>query len=90
MRIDFYNRDGNEVWLEEVGDQGWWQLRLSQPCLFELYEDEGEGIYAVDPPGGPFIHVGEVIGPNDTLIITKIKNTSLGIFLLLKENFMIN
>jgi hypothetical protein len=85
MRIDFYNRDGNGVWLEKVGEEEWWQLRMAQPSLFNytrlIFEEEE--IYAVDPPGGPFISVGSEVGP---YIVGEIRNTSLGIFLLLKEN----
>ena len=44
MRIDFYNRDGNGIWLEKVGEEGWWQLRMAQPSLFNytrlIFEEE--------------------------------------------------
>ena len=87
MRIDFYNRDGNEIWLEKVGEKGWWQLRMAQPSLFNytrlIFEEEE--IYAVDPPGGPFISVGSEVGIGRLYIIEEIRNTSLGIFLRLKE-----
>jgi hypothetical protein len=87
MRIDFYNRDSQKVWLEQVGEGEWWQLRLGQPSLFNytrlLFEDEGDGIYAVDPPGGPFIAVGSVVGLGQMMVM-EIKRTSLGIFLKLR------
>jgi hypothetical protein len=91
MRIDFYNRDGNGVWLEKAGEEEWWQLRIAQPSLFNytrliFEEEDNQGIYAVDPPGGPFISVGTEVGLGGVYIVEEIKNTSLGIFLLLKEN----
>ena len=88
MRIDFYNRDGNEIWLEKVGEKGWWQLRMAQPSLFNytrLIFEEEEEIYAVAPPGGPFISVGSEVGIGGPYIVGEIRNTSLGIFLQLKE-----
>jgi hypothetical protein len=88
MKIDFYNRDGNGVWIGKVGEEGWWQLRMDQPSLFNytrliFEEEDNQGIYAVDPPGGPFISVGSEV---EGLVVTEIKNTSLGIFLRLKKN----
>lgn len=92
MRIDFYNRDGNGIWLEKVGENSdWWQLRMDKPSLFNytrliFEEEDNQGIYAVDPPGGPFIYVGSEVGIGGPYIVGEIRNTSLGIFLLLKEN----
>ena len=92
MRIDFYNRDGYNVWLKRVGENSdWWQLRTNQPSLFNYinltFEDNNtDSIYAVDPPGGPFISVGSEMGIGEPYIVDEIQNTSLGIFLRLKEN----
>ena len=90
MRIDFYNRDGNGIWLEKVGEEGWWQLRMAQPSLFNytrliFEEEDNQRIYAVDPPGGPFISIGSEVGIGGPYIVGEIRNTSLGIFLRLKE-----
>jgi hypothetical protein len=89
-KIEFYNRDGSEVWIEKIGEEGWWQLRMKPDQLFSythlLYEDEGQGIYAVDPPGGPFLSVGTKIG--ERYMIEEIKNTSMGIFLRLKPLYI--
>lgn len=85
MKIDFYNRDGYDVWLERIGeDSDWWQLRTNQPSLFNyinlIFEDNNtDSIYAVDPPGGPFISVGSKVGLEE-MVVVEIKNTSLGIF----------
>ena len=92
MKIDFYNRDGNGVWLEKVGEEGWWQLRMAKPSLFNytrliFEEEDNQGIYAVDPPGGPFISVGSKwwCGSDEELEVKEIKNTSLGVFLKLAK-----
>ena len=92
MRIDFYNRDGNGIWLEKVGEEGWWQLRMNQPSLFNytrliFEEEDNQGIYAVDPPGGPFISIGSKLwcGSDEELEVKEIKNTSLGVFLKLAK-----
>lgn len=90
MKIDFYNRDSFNVWIERVGDEGeWWQLRTNQPSLFNytrliFEEEDNQGIYAVDPPGGPFISVGSKVGLEE-MVVVEIKNTSLGIFLKLAK-----
>jgi hypothetical protein len=85
-KIEFYNRDGSEVWIEKVGDEGWWQLRIKPDQLYSfirlLYEEEGQEIYAIDPPGGPFLSVGMKI--EERWMMGEIKNTSMGIFLRLK------
>jgi hypothetical protein len=90
MEIKFYNRDGSEVWIEKVGEEGWWQLRIKPDQLFSytrlLYEDEEQGIYAVDPPGGPFLSVGMKI--EERYMTEEIKNTSMGIFLRLKPLYI--
>ena len=52
------------------------------PYVRLLLEDEGEGIYAVDPPGGPFISVGSKAR---SYIIKEIKQTSMGIFLRMEK-----
>ena len=92
MKIDFYNRDGNGVWIEKVGEEGWWQLRMDQPSLFNytrliFEEEDNQGIYAVDLPGGPFISIGTKwrCGSDEELEVREIKNTSLGIFLKLAK-----
>ena len=90
MKNKFYNRDSSEVWIEKVGEEGWWQLRMKPDQLFSytrlLYEDEGQGIYAVDLLGGPFLSVGMKIG--ERYMIEEIKNTSMGIFLRLKPLYI--
>jgi hypothetical protein len=45
-KIKFYNRDGSEVWIEKIGEEGWWGLRMKPDLLFFythlLYEEEGQ------------------------------------------------
>ena len=92
MKIDFYNRDGFNIWLERVGENSdWWQLRADQSSLFDYIDltfenNDTNSIYAVDPPGGPFIFVGSEVGIGGPYIVREIRNTSLGIFIQLKEN----
>ena len=92
MKIDFYNRDGFNIWLERVGENSdWWQLRTDQSSLFDYinltFEDYNtNSIYAVDLPGGPFIYVGSkwwCVSDEELLEVKEIKNTSLGVFLKL-------
>ena len=86
MRLDFYNRDWEKIWLENVGDEGWWQLRLGRTSLFNYINitfNDDNTIYAIDPPGGPFIAVGDRIGMTN-LRVMEIKRTSVGIFLRLE------
>ena len=88
MRINFHNREGNEIWLEQVGENGWSQLRMDPPSLFNytrliFEEEDNQGIYAVDPPGGPFISVESKIYNKD-LKVKEIRRTSLGIFIRLE------
>ena len=84
-KIELYNRDRQKIWLERVGDGEWWQLRFDQPSLLNynhfLFEDESSEIYAIDPPGGPYIMIGFKV---EEKIVEEIKNTSMGIFLKLK------
>lgn len=87
-KIEFFNRDRSEVWLERTGEETeWWKLRIEPPQLYRyirlLFEDDGNEIYAVDPPGGPFISIGSKVGLKE-LEVREIKNTSMGIFLKLR------
>lgn len=86
-RIELWNRDYQKIWMEEVLDE-WWKLKSKEPYILEyiriLTEDDGQ-IYAVDPPGGPFISVGHEI---EGYKVIEIKNTSLGIFVRLKPLYM--
>lgn len=93
MRIDLYNRDGFNVWIERIGENSdWWQLRTDQPSLFNYTrlifgDDDTNSIYAVDPPGGPFISIGSKwwCESDEELEVREIKNTSSGIFLKLSK-----
>ena len=88
-KIGLYNRDGQKIWLEQVKGE-WWQLRFDQPTLMNytrfILEEDNESIYAVDPPGGPFISIGFEVGIGEEYVVEEIKNTSLGIFLRLGKN----
>lgn len=59
-RIKLHNRDGADLYLVNKGD--YWQLE--GPDLYTSYlriiGDLHNGIEAIDPPGGPFMSVGDV------------------------------
>ena len=68
-KIKLYNRDGANMWLEQIGgandETSWWQLKIDKNheyCLehirviFETYPSK---ILAVDPSGGPYISLGD-------------------------------
>lgn len=59
-KIKLYNRDGADLYLINKGD--YWQL--DGPELYASYlriiGDSPNSIQAIDPPGGPFISVGDV------------------------------
>lgn len=53
------NRDGFEVYLELISGNMW---KLHSPDYYRLiYNEDGTGIQAIDPPGGPFLSVGTKI-----------------------------
>ncbi len=64
MKIQLYNRDGLDIWLENIEDD-FWELKTKDKEYFSylrlIYEDDKNDIFAVDPPGGPFLHIGMII-----------------------------
>ena len=66
-KIELYNRDNVNVWLENIGGKKW-ELKSDKPdyiggyCRF-IFEDYSfpPVVFAIDPPGGPFISVGQKI-----------------------------
>ena len=75
-----------KLWLEEIGNNGWWQIRVPIPKLPILEHTnvcyDEDKIYAVDPPGGPFISLGFCV---NQYTVKEIQKTDIGIFLKLEK-----
>ena len=83
--IILFNRDRKDFRLERIGNTMWWGLKIEDPFYKKhtrIIFDK-EQIYAVDPPGGPFLSVGHCL-IKDSQEIIEIINTSLGVFLKLR------
>jgi hypothetical protein len=63
MKIILYNRDRANLWLEKE-DSDIWKLKVDQNHIYVLKYMRIIGypeIEAIDPSGGPFISVGDVL-----------------------------
>ena len=68
MKINLYNRDGANLWLEKIKDiseeTAEWRLYVDQKHLYCLQYMRCIGKYpeieAVDPSGGPMIGLGDI------------------------------
>ncbi len=59
MKITLPNRDGFNVYLEQISGNTW---SLNCPDYYRLvYNEDNSGIWAIDPPGGPFLSIGTKI-----------------------------
>lgn len=70
MKINLFNRDGADLWLEPKT----WTLKVDDSHKYALDFMRligDEEIEAVDPSGGPFISVGDILGEYK---VTKIIN----------------
>lgn len=68
MEIRLHNRDGGDLRLRYIAGK-FWTFISDQPEYFEKFarfilEEDGKTIYAFDPPGGPFLYVGSIVGEN--------------------------
>ena len=77
------NREGGDLWLERVGEQGWYRFCCTRPEYFLQYsrfifDEDPEKPYAFDPPGGPFLSIGGIF--KDGRSIKEIKNMKHGIY----------
>lgn len=68
MKIKLYNRDGANMWLEQIKEANdktsLWQLKVDKKHLYCLnylrcIGDYPNNLEAVDPSGGPMINVGD-------------------------------
>jgi len=82
--IKLFNRDGADLWLEKIKDLephiSRWQLKVDDNhkyCLeyMRIIGDYPKEIEAIDPSGGPFISIGDVI--NSKYKIVDIVSTTI-------------
>ena len=67
MKIILYNRDRANLWLEKE-DSDIWKLKVDQNHAYVLEYMRVIGypkIEAIDPSGGPFISVGDILKDNE-------------------------
>ena len=67
MKIILYNRDRANLWLEKE-DSDIWKLKVDQNHEYVLEYMRVIGypkIEAIDPSGGPFISVGDILKDNE-------------------------
>ena len=87
MKIELFNRDGANLWLEKIenidNNTSWWILKVDKKhsyCLeymriiFKKYPSEIEGI---DPSGGPMLSLGNKLENNKYEIIDFLNSTTL-------------
>ena len=63
-KIKLFNRDGANLWIEELKN-GQWELKVDKKhdyCLkyIRCIGDYPDNIEAVDPSGGPMINIGNI------------------------------
>ena len=59
--IQLFNRDYASIWLEHVKDN-WYKLNAENDLYLNYLRfglDEDGKIYFVDPPGGPYLSLGD-------------------------------
>lgn len=65
MKIKLFNRYGANLYLEQVSNSSFWNLKVDEPHSYVLkyirvIGDYSNHIEAVDPSGGPFISIGDI------------------------------
>lgn len=78
--IKLPNRYGLSILLEHIKDNDW-ELKIPPKNPYRIIGDNGN-ILAVDPPGGPFIAVGDKI---ENKIVVNISND--GLLITLEDEF---
>ena len=86
-RIQLYNRDGANLWIEKIEDENdysIWKLKIDKKhsyCLefMRVLFDEKDNIEAIDPSGGPFISINDTFTNNKYKIIKIINSTTFWI-----------
>ncbi len=71
-KIKLYNRDGADLWLENIKDNQW-QLKVDKNheyCIqyIRVIGNYPKEIEAIDPSGGPFLSKGDVLDNNYEIV----------------------
>lgn len=71
-KIKLYNRDGANLWLENIKDNQW-QLKVDKNheyCLqyIRVIGNYPKEIEAIDPSGGPFLSKGDILDGNYEIV----------------------
>lgn len=86
-KIELFNRDGANLWLEEIGgadnNTSWWILKVDKKhkyCLeymrvvFDKYPSK---IMGTDPAGGPMLSLGDKLENGKYEIVDFLNSTTL-------------
>ena len=66
MKIQLYNRYHSNIWLENIKDNVW-ELKAKDKddlSYLRVILNDDKSIYAIDPPGGPFLSIGTQVDNN--------------------------
>ena len=88
-KIQLYNRDGANLWLENTGEQAAENISVWKLCVDNKHDyclkyiriigDYPYKIEAIDPSGGPMLSVGDVFGNKYEIVkINSINNIWIG------------
>jgi hypothetical protein len=74
--IKLYNREGGDLRLRYVGGK-FWIFVSDRPEYFEKFcrfilGPDNKTIESFDPPGGPFISIGDRLGKDKKYLVTRI------------------
>ena len=90
MKINLFNRDGANLWLEpEKENSDIWKLKVDNNHTYVLEYMRIIGypkIEAIDPSGGPFISIGDILKDNEKRYYKIIEIINCTTFKLKKEN----
>ena len=88
MKIILYNRDRANLWLEKE-DSDIWKLKVDNTHKWVLEHIRVIGypeIEAIDPSGGPFISVGDVLSDTEKRFYKVIEIINCTTLKLIEEN----
>ncbi len=90
MKINLFNRDGANLWLEpEKENSDTWKLKVDNNHTYVLEYMRIIGypeIEAIDPSGGPFISIGDILSDTENRFYKVIEIINCTTLKLKKEN----